>query len=57
MPELADDQVGVGFFEHLGQQGEMVILDEDNGPPVPQFVQNDVGKLPVYLAIDLPLGG
>ena len=57
MPELADDQVRVGFFEHLGQQGEMVILDEDNGPPVPQFVQNDVGKLPVYLAIDLPLGG
>ena len=47
VPELADDSVLIGFADVTGEQGQMVVLDEDNGRVVVDFVEHQVGEAPV----------
>ena len=56
MPELGHHQVRLSGFEHLGQQGEMVVLNENDGAPgIDYFGQDHFGKLTVNRFIRLPL--
>ncbi len=38
VPEVGDGQIGPGFLEQTGQQGEVIILDEDQGRTVLRFL-------------------
>ena len=58
VPELRHHQIGLRFFEHPGQQGKMVVLDEDDGAPgIGHLGKDHLGKLAVDGLVGLPLAG
>ena len=57
VPELGHDQVRIALLEVSGQQGEVVILDEDERRPIAGLLQDGVAEQGVDLAVHLPVLG
>src|SRR5690242_4897710 len=45
MPELANDRPRNSVLNHLGQQGEVVVLDKNQGPGLPDLLDHRLGEL------------
>ena len=56
MPEKGYGRVGPFVFDHFRQQGEVIVLDEDQRAFFRQFLQDTVGEFLIDLFIHLPVG-
>src|SRR3954451_1562345 len=58
MPEDRDASLGTLLLDHSGQQGEVVVLKQnDRAFSVRHFFQQGVGKFPVHFLVVLPIVG
>ena len=56
MPELAGNDVGVGVAEEAGQQGQVIVLNEDGGGASVYFLNDLLGKGAVDGGVGFPVG-
>src|SRR5437867_2931679 len=57
VPEVHDDEIRSRVAEQPRQEGEMIVLHEDDGRSALYFFQNGLGKLPVDRTILRPVVG